>query len=139
MAKKRTYRRPIKLECDQSKRITEQAHKHECDMNYILRNYQKTGLIRHAKKYEGTYDDVSVQDFQEAMFLVNQAQQSFMDLPSNVRARFENNPAKFLEFTQNPANRDEMAAMGILKGNDGLDRTGAPTDAPTPPPAEPAA
>jgi hypothetical protein len=110
---------------------TEQSHKQQCDMNYILRNYQKTGLITHAKKYNGQYDDVSVQDFNEAMLLVTRAQAMYEELPSNIRERF-NGPAEFVEFTNNPGNAQEMVNMGILNGNDGLTSSGMPSGAPSP-------
>lgn len=109
---------------------TEQSHKKQCDMNYILRNYQKTGLITHAKKYQGQYDDVKVQDFNDAMMLVTKAKAMYEELPSNIRSRFTG-PEQFIAFTNNPANAPEMVKMGILRGNDGLDRNGAPSGAPT--------
>lgn len=105
---------------------TEQAHKKECDMNYILRNYHRTGLITHAKTYEGQYDDVSVQDFQEAMFLVDKAKAMYGELPSNIREQFAG-PQKFLEFVNNPENRPKMQEMGILPGVDGKRADGTPS------------
>lgn len=110
---------------------TEQAHKRETDMNYILKEYAKTGFMKHSKEHQGRYDDVSVQSFQEAMFTVTSAQSMFNELPAAVRKRFMNNPAEFLGFVQNPENKEEMQRMGILKGNDGVDITGAPVMAPT--------
>lgn len=122
-------RRPITLDCGPG--MTEQAHKHETDMNYILRDYAKTGLMKHAREHEGRYDDVSVQDFQEAMFIVKEAENMFNDLPSQIRKRFNQSPAEFLDFVQNPENKDEMQRLGILRGNDGVDIKGAVTNAPT--------
>lgn len=120
------------------KSLTEQSHRKDCDMNHILREYQKTGMIRHAKKYAGEYDDVTVESFQDAMFLVTRAQQMFNDLPSSLRKEFNNDPAQFVEFTGNPANKDRMIELGIIGGNDGLRASGAPSGAPTSSPAEPA-
>lgn len=117
------------------KGLTEQAHKNECDMNFILRDYARTGLIRHAKQHEGKYDDIGVQDFQEAMFIVAQASSMFEQLPAAIRKRFKNDPAAFLEFAQNPDNKSEMQKMGILRGNDGIDISGAPSGAPVADPA----
>lgn len=111
--------------------ITEQAHAKECDMNYILRNYQKTGLLKHVRENEGRYDDVSVEDFQSAMFIVNEAQQMFEKLPADVRQKFGHSPVNFLEFVQNPANRKELKSMGMLKGNDGLNASGEAVQTPT--------
>jgi hypothetical protein len=109
---------------------TEQAHKKQCDMNYILRNYQKTGLITHSKKYQGAYDDVEVQDFNDAMLIVDKATNMYQDLPSNIRERF-NGPVDFIKFVNNPGNADEMKRMGILRGNDGLKADATPSGAPT--------
>lgn len=111
---------------------TEQSHKTQCDINYILKDYQTKGIIRHANKNAGRYDDINVADFQEAMFLVKEAQQMFDDLPSQLRNKFGNDPAQFLGFVQNPDNADEMAELGLLVGNDGLDRQSKPSGAPEP-------
>lgn len=115
---------------DTGEGMTEQAHAKQCDMNYILRDYQKTGMIRHAKENQGRYDDVTSQDFQDAMFLVTQAQNMFNELPANLRSRFGNDPAAFMDFVHDPANGPEMARMGILAGNDGIDVSGAAVGSP---------
>jgi phage internal scaffolding protein len=128
---------------DTGEGLTEQAHKKECDMNYILADYRRTGLIKHAAKFKGKYDDVTQADFQDAMFIVTEAQQMFEQLPSETRNRFGNDPGAFLGFVQNPDNKEEMQKMGILKGNDGIDINGAVVPSPVetqpvvePPPTE---
>jgi phage internal scaffolding protein len=115
---------------DTGEGLTEQAHKQETDMNYILRDYKRTGFIRHAKDNQGRYDDISVQDFQEAMFTVASANNMFAELPANIRKDFGNDPASFLGFVQNPDNQEKLQKMGIIKGNDGVDLKGMPTTAP---------
>jgi phage internal scaffolding protein len=134
MAKKPQVRNAFSRErgnkVNTGKGLTEQSHKKQCDMNYILKDYQRTGMIKHAAKFEGKYDDVSAGDFQNAMFLIKNAQQMFEQLPSSLRKRFGNDPASFLEFTSNPDNKEEMKSLGILKGNDGLDINGAATASP---------
>lgn len=130
-AKMRSFgkrRRRIQIHTGQG--LTEQSHKDQCDMNYILEDYTKTGLIKHAKQYQGKYDDVAVQDFQTALDIVKQSQEMFNQLPSLIRKRFNGNPADFLSFTQDPKNKKEMQDLGILKGNDGIDISGAPSKAP---------
>ena len=131
---KKALRRYKSVGVDTGPGLTEQSHKNETDMNQILRDYRRTGLIRHAKNNEGRYDDVGVQDFQEAMLIVKNAQMMFESLPADMRKRFGNDPAAFLGFVQNPDNRDEMAKLGILKGNDGVDVTGAQVNVPLPDP-----
>ena len=99
-------------------------------MNYILREYTRTGFIKHSNENKGTYDDIPVQDFQDAMFIVGEANQMFNELPGHVRKALDNDPAKFLEFVQNPENKDKMQELGILAGNDGIDMNGMPSNAP---------
>lgn len=116
--------------CSQDEK-TEQSSKDACDVNKIIKDYTKTGLIQHAKEYQGTYDDVPAMDFQEAMLKITSAQQMYDALPGKVRANFAG-PGAFLEFVQNPDNAPQMEKMGLLRGNDGLTKTGAPSGAPTP-------
>lgn len=104
--------------------LTEQSHKEECDINYILRDYSRTGFLKHAKKNEGRYDDVTSQDFQEAMFTVTNAQSLFNDLPALVRKRFGNSPSAFFDFVHDPGNLSEMQRLGIAIGVDGIDLQG---------------
>lgn len=118
------------------KGLTEQSHKNQTDINWILADYRKTGLLKHAKDNEGRYDDVSPIDFRQAMETVANANSMFETLPANLRKRFDNKPDKFLEFTQNPDNKNELQKLGILKGNDGIDIKGAITNAPVAPQEE---
>jgi len=129
---RRAYDDMGKSTVDTGKGLTEQAHKSECDMNYILREYTKTGLIKHAKNNEGRYDDVTGIDFQTAMDTVVNVQNLFNDLPGQIRKRFNNDPEGFLDFCHDENNREEMQKMGILRGNDGFDIKGAIVDSPTP-------
>ena len=47
------YSKRVKPTIDCGDSLTEQAHKNRCDMNYILRDYERTGLLKHVKKHEG--------------------------------------------------------------------------------------
>ena len=98
---------------DTGEGITEQSHKRETDINYILEDYKRTGFMKHAKENQGRYDDISVQDFQDAMFKVTEAQNMFNELPGGIRKEFDNNPARFLDFVQNPDNAQKLVDMGL--------------------------
>lgn len=125
------YRATARPTIDCGESLTEQSHKNECDMNLILRDYARTGFMRHARENEGRYDDVSPMDFQEAMIVVAETKSLFEGLPSEVRKQFGNEPKAFLEYVQNPANASQLEKMGVLRGNDGIDISGAYTTAPT--------
>lgn len=111
--------------------LTEQTHKKQCDLNYILRNYQKTGTIEHVRKNQGRYDDISPMDFTEAMHTVSEARNMFNELPAYIRKRVGGEPEKFLEFVQNPDNREELQRLGMLAGNDGVNSKGEQVPSPT--------
>lgn len=84
------------------------------NINNIVKRYQRTGELP-VKNREAFFADVSaVPDFQTAMNIVDQAREGFMSLPAEVRAKHDNDPAKFVDWTADPANRDEMVKMGLL-------------------------
>lgn len=94
---------------------TKQSFKAECDINNIMARFQKTGVLAFANQHEARYGDVTGVDFAEAMRIVADARSMFADMPARLRDRFQNDPARFLEFVQNPANKEEARALGLLK------------------------
>jgi phage internal scaffolding protein len=97
--------------------FTEQSYKDECDVNNIIRKYDKTGRLEHVNKMEYKYGDVTGADFKKAADLVAGARSSFEDLPSDVRKKFKNDPGRFLEFFEDPKNRDEAIKLGLIDKN----------------------
>lgn len=94
---------------------TVQAFKDECDINKILEGYLKTGMIEHANTVQGRYGDfTSAPDYQAACQAIIDANDMFNTLPAKIRKQFDNDPAEFLEFAQNPSNEAEMRSMGLL-------------------------
>lgn len=95
--------------------LTKQSFKNECDINVIMAQYLKTGVIDFAQKHAPRYGDATGADFQDAMLIVAESRSMFNDLPANLRNRFNNDPALFLDFVHDEANREEMAELGLLK------------------------
>lgn len=112
--------------------MTKQNHKDECNINFIMKKYQKTGLINHANTNQGDYGEYESMDFQEAMNYVISAQETFDTLPSSTRKRFANSPHEFLQFVTNPENLQEMQKMGLANAPQ------PEPDLPVPPKKEPA-
>lgn len=94
---------------------TKQSFKNECDINTIMRRYQSTGVLPNMlNQGNAQYLDVTGLDYQEMMQTVSGANSLFQELPSSIRSRFKNDPAAFLDFTNDPNNRLELAEMGLL-------------------------
>jgi hypothetical protein len=110
----------VQTDCGGESR-TKQAFKKECDVNFITRKYQKAGIDLFNSQYvfgEGILD-ASGQDFTAAQMLIANARSMFEKLPSSIRNEFENDPAKFLDFANNPENQDKMVKMGLAKAPEG--------------------
>lgn len=95
--------------------MVEQHHKAECDINQIIKKHAGNiqAIVGNFQAAEMRFDDVTGNDFQEAMNKVNRARDEFLKLPVKVRRKFNNSPAEFLDFVQNPANVDEMISLGL--------------------------
>jgi len=98
---------------------TKQAFKDECDINKIVERFKQTQgpdfLDKLAGYVTGTYGDFSnIPDYREALDQVKKAQQMFDALPATVRKEFDNDPAYFLDFCQNPDNNNKLLEMGLL-------------------------
>jgi len=94
---------------------TKQSFQAECDINNIMARFMKTGVLSWLSKHEGSYGDVSSLDFQSAQDMIVRAKEMFAALPSKIRSRFDNEPAKFLAFMEDEDNRSESVRLGLRK------------------------
>lgn len=95
---------------------TRQEFADECDINVLLASYEKTGVLNHYNATRPDYLDVSeVPDLQSALEIVEKARTAFMTLPAKVRAEFENDPVKWMDYAQDPANLEQMRLWGLAK------------------------
>lgn len=98
--------------------LTEQSHRDSCDINKIMANYEKTGVAPISGKIP-TYGDFSeVKDYAEALTLLMDANEAFMELPAKVRLEYQNDPALFLEAMEDPVKRQELVDKGLLPGSE---------------------
>jgi len=90
-----------------------QSMKDQCDINFIMGRYLKSGNVDWLAKHAPSYGDIEPIDFHQAMGIVAKAKESFADLPSDVRKRFSQSPAEFLAFCHDGANLDEARRLGL--------------------------
>lgn len=101
------------LECkDES--LAQQHFKEECDINEIVRRFGLTGEMPENVRLPVSGDFTGIVDFQTALNAVVEAQESFMALPAEVRARFANDPQRLMEFLADEKNRDEAVKLKLV-------------------------
>ncbi len=94
--------------------LTRQSMQDECDINVIMAQYKKSGLLSHVKEHGGDYGEFLAMDFHSAMNAVLEAEEMFATVPSEIRAQFENDPGRFLSFVSEAENEEEMRTLGLL-------------------------
>lgn len=119
--------------------MAKQAMKKECDINAIMKRYEKTGLVEHVNRYNGQYADVTMSgDYQSALQIIMDADTMFSSLPARIRDKFENDPREFLDFVENPDNAKELTELGLATKRDTTPAPGTtPLETAAPQPSEP--
>lgn len=99
--------------CDFEETLTEQHHRDDCRIDSILKKYAQTGVITHVNRAKGTYGDFSAPDYQEAQNIIAAAKSLFEDVPAHIRLQFNNDPAEYIEFMQEPTNKQAIEELGL--------------------------
>lgn len=101
------------LEClDPS--LAQQSFKDETDINVLLERFKVTGVLPQGVAMPTFGDFTGISDYRTAVDAITKASNAFMDMPANVRNRFDNDPQKFLEFCSDDKNRDEAIRLGLV-------------------------
>ena len=107
-------RRRVIAENRPETKMTEEAHKDDCDIHRVMRKYKNQGVIDHVNQHKGEYFNyIDAPDYTEAQQAIARAQELFDSVPSKIRADMSNSPEIFIEFMQNPSNREAIEAYGL--------------------------
>lgn len=104
------------LKCEDPS-LTQQHMAEECDINYIVERFGVTGQLPEPPAHTPTYGDFTgISDYRQALDAVMAADDAFMALPAKIRARFDNDPALFVDFcsSTDPADRSEAIDLGLI-------------------------
>lgn len=94
--------------------LTEQSHAESCDIHHIMRKYEKTGIIDHVNRVQGTYENYAgAPDFQEAQNIIAEAKSMFETVPATIRRAFDNDPGRFVSYMTDPANIEGIEKLGL--------------------------
>lgn len=95
---------------------TDQSYKKMCDINVIVSNARKTGVLSHQKQNLGQYlDNTKIPSLLDAQLLMRDAQAAFMSLPSQIRKLMDHDPTKLVEFINDKENFEILCKHGILE------------------------
>lgn len=94
--------------------MTQQQFAEECDINTIVKRFGITGQLPNGINMPQSGDFTQVTDFHTAMNLVREAEQAFLQIPGEVRARFNHDPAEVMKFLDDDKNRAEAIALGFI-------------------------
>lgn len=102
------------IDCS-SPKLTDQSFKNQCDVNIIMENYAKTGMLSHVTTITPTFtDNTLVPSLEDAFNIVNRAEEAFSELPPAIRKLMDNNPSNLELFIQNPDNQEILVKHGVL-------------------------
>ena len=95
---------------------TKQEFANECDINQIVANFLKTGRLDTLQNARSMYVDLAnaPQSYHESLDLVIRSGEAFQALPSDIRAKFNNDVSQFLE----AAYHNPEAVFGPVKASD---------------------
>jgi phage internal scaffolding protein len=93
--------------------LTQQHFKEQQDINRIVKQYAKTGVAVQTIRKPMPDDYVGITDYHSAMNAIRAGDDAFAELPSNIRERFNNDPAEFVDFCLDEANHEEAAKLGL--------------------------
>lgn len=106
-----------RIDCSKDKPLTQQSAKDECDINIIIERMKRGLDLPTVDPRPPKYGDFTQipTDLRDCLAEVKMANDLFMTLDAKVRFRFENNPVLLLDFLNDPKNRDEAIALGLVE------------------------
>lgn len=95
------------------KSLTRQSEAEACDINVIMRRYEKTGIL--PEGVEGFFADVSnIGDYRAVQEKLEVGKEIFYQLPAVEREKFRNDVGTFLDFAADPGSVPELVRLGLL-------------------------
>lgn len=93
---------------------TQQHEKEAADINNIVKRFNLTGQLPENLRVPKFGDFRGIKDYQSALNAVQLANESFQQLPAEIRKRFNHDPEQFVEFCLDKKNVEEMKQLGLL-------------------------
>lgn len=108
--------------------LTQEQYAYESNINNILKTITDKEGRQHTvvstvnsslpssvrQPLYGDFTQCTPEKYMDALNIVTQAKQQFLELPSALRSRFENSPTKLVEFLSNSDNYEEALKLGLI-------------------------
>lgn len=108
-------REDVSLDCS-SPVLTDQSHGALADINVIMAQYAKTGMLPNMTTQAPRYiDNTEIPNLQDAFTIVRKASDMFYELPANIRRLMDNDPSQLENFIANSENETLLIKHGLLK------------------------
>ncbi len=105
-------RRATELNTDQ---ITDQSMKKACDINNIVKQIAKTGVIPPLTGAERYLDCTDIPTLEESHEIIKAASNAFYTLPSDIRKLMDNDPSQLQNFVSDDNNREMCLKYGLIE------------------------
>jgi len=94
---------------------TRQEFKADCDINKVIRRFVRDGFMGLTQQAPPQFADVSqLGDYRSMLEQVRAAEAYFARLPAKVRARFGNDPARYIDEARG-LSREELRELGMAE------------------------
>lgn len=93
--------------------MTQQSDVNETDINFIVEKYSRTGQIPQVQVGPLYGDFTGDLDYRNMVEQIAAANAAFHEIPAKIRKEFDNDPAQFIEYANNPANLEKLREWGL--------------------------
>ncbi|WNK14124.1 MAG: internal scaffolding protein [Microvirus sp.] len=94
--------------------LAQQHARDESDINTIVKRFGLTGELPTGARMPQYGDFTGATDYHSALNAVILADQAFMQLPADIRSRFNNDAGAFVDFCSDDNNRAEAIRLGLV-------------------------
>lgn len=95
--------------------MTDQKYKNSCDINNIVKQFAKTGILPTNNKMPQYGDFSAIPTLEAAFDTAQTAVDAFLSLPATIRKLLDNDPANLEKFVSNEENKEICEKYGLIE------------------------
>lgn len=108
------YRPETGLSFEGTESLTDQSFKNDCDINIIMKNFAKTGVLPQQTNLGDYIDATEIPTLEQAFDISRRASEAFLSLPAEVRNLINHDPSQLEKIVSNPEYRDILKKHGVI-------------------------